>query len=159
MVSSVKTLWKMPPPCHCLVLALSLGRAHSNSPAAEVSADLHWRGKSKLRRKGQPIPISCVQKNPTTPFIATAATYLNRVFLWVLHVKTGRISTSRCTAWTVAVLSIKLFQNAAESELNIPVTSLASHLQAATNRDGFWRGSFFGGERRDTGLACSSHLS
>lgn len=89
LVSSMKTLWKMPPPCHCITLALALGSTHSKSPAAEVSADLHWRGKPKLRRKGQPIHISCVQKNPTTLSIVSGVRCLSRVFLWVLHTKTG----------------------------------------------------------------------
>lgn len=82
MVSSMKTLWKMPFLCHCIVLALSLGIAHSNSPAAEVSADLHWRGKSKLRRKGCNLSTSPVsQKNLTTLSTASGIMCLSCVFL------------------------------------------------------------------------------
>lgn len=59
-------------------------------------------------------------------------------------VAVGRMSPSRCTAGAGAVLSIKLFLNAAESELNFSVTSLASHLQMD-----FEEGLSFGGERRE----------
>lgn len=88
MVSSMKTLWKMPFLCHCIVLALSLGIAHSNSPAAEVSADLHWRGKSKLRRKGCNLSTSPVSQKASPhsplPLVLCASVVFSCKTWWLL---------------------------------------------------------------------------
>lgn len=65
MFCSMNTLLKMPSLCYCVVLALSLVRTHADNLAAEVSTDLHWRSKSKLRRRGQPLQTYCIQKYNT----------------------------------------------------------------------------------------------